>query len=74
MTKAIEVVSMKVPTKEEIEIVQMIADDYSPEDIATEKHVSIRDIYELVLGIKKEYRVKHHAALVSLFFRNKLIK
>jgi DNA-binding CsgD family transcriptional regulator len=58
----------------DLEIVQLLANDLRPKEIAEQLNTSIRSIEGRVLAIRKAFACNSVAGLVALFFRNKIIK
>lgn len=64
----------KEATEKEIRLVQMLANEMRPKDIASQWKVSHRTVEAYILTLKKTFGCKSYTGLVTLFFRNKLIK
>lgn len=74
MAKSIKVESKVEITSQVVEIVQLLANDYSVTKIAEKIKMNRRTLEAKMILIKKECAVKTIYGLVALFFRNKLIK
>lgn len=62
------------PTKAEIEIVQWMAEDLRPIDIAKEREKSVSTIETQIFNLRKKAGIKTIGGLVAWFYRNRLIK
>jgi len=58
----------------DLEIVQLLANDLRPKEIAEQLNVSPRSIEGRILAIRNVFSCNSVAGLVVLFFRNKIIK
>lgn len=67
----VELVAFK---KNDIKIVQLLADDLRPPEIAKIIGVGNRSIEGSIFRLRSRFECKTVAALVALFFRYKLIK
>ena len=74
MTKKIDVVYKKQPTDREIELVQLLANEYTVKDIAEMKEKKDRTMEYEVDMLKRAFGCRTTIGLVVLFYRNGLIK
>lgn len=61
-------------TPGEISLVEMLANDYSRMEIAEKMQVSIRTVEFYFFNLRKRFGCRKEAALVTIFFRAKLIR
>lgn len=62
------------PKKEDIELIELLAEDLKIQEVADELKLSSGATYERIAFLKGKYSCKNTYGLVALFFRNKLIK
>lgn len=57
----------------DLEIIQLLANDLRPKEIAEQLNINVRSIEGRILIIKKSFMCNSVGGLVALFFRNKII-
>jgi hypothetical protein len=62
------------PSQEEIELVQMLAEDKGAMDIAVKYGWASNKAYNKLSMLKSKYGFKNEAAVVYLFTKNKFLK
>lgn len=58
----------------EIRLVQALADDISRKEIAENMGISVRTVELYFFNLRKKFECKKESALITIFFRAKLIK
>lgn len=58
----------------DIEVVNLLANDLRPFNIAKELGVGVRNIESIILKLRNKFECKSVAGLVVIFFRNGIIK
>jgi DNA-binding NarL/FixJ family response regulator len=71
--KVITIVAKETVTADEIELVQMMANNLRAKDIAEKMGQDLKAVESRIFQLKKKYKAPTPAGLVMLFSRNSLI-
>lgn len=71
--KSIPVNGSQEVTPKEIELIQQVANEMRPKEIATQRGVSKKTVESQLMAVKNKFSRKTIPGLVALFFRHKLI-
>ena len=74
MDKRVKQYLVSKTVRNEIELVQMLADDYTPKEISLKLKQSARTVEGKIQVLRKTFECKSVRGLIVLFFREGLIK